>query len=348
MSLESDPINFCISCGVALEGSRLLCDNCRADRVQGMLRAFTRPLSLFDGASFFADVHAESWSINGFRTPLVREPTYIDLCRFIDRIRTAAQSNVLVFRGQPREYWQGDSNNETLDVSLLPASLRVLMAGNPLQGVALELDTWVHALAEEFPDFGQRRVATVTAPVDSLTNLSAITFLSYQHDFLAIAQHYGYPTSFLDVSFSIDTAIWFAMHSYLRTNDHLKSQVRTWESTTDVLLWPTLYVFALDATEIIDLRKVSPDQSESARPVRQQAAVIPFSTVSGKSGHQFPFVTVDKRGISPVVAIKLQPQFDLTGAPYLKHTHFLPGPEEDRTYAALLRRSAPRLAIYRE
>jgi FRG domain len=155
------------------------------------------------------------------RIPFARVPR----CRVINRaqlesliglIPRRAKNSPLLFRGQTKEYLVGRSA-ETLEVlyadgearepSLLPSSVR---AGLDIDEVLPEwaallgwgLEPWVMRLD------GGRRGPTFEQFVNFRTHYVFRRFAA------SAAQHYGMPSSGLDVTTSLDVALFFALHTF--------------------------------------------------------------------------------------------------------------------------------------
>lgn len=144
-----------------------------------------------------------------------------------------------------------------------------------------------------------------------------------------ILQHYGAPTSWLDITCDADVALWFANHRCSAEDGDLTFDRHTWDDE-DPDTWPTVFVFALvaDSHPMIDSGALL-HGSSSLRPQRQRCGLL---GAAGNLARNYPARYLTLR-------IRLHPRFDhrsLLTADYL-----FPSPESDSTLKSLLDEKLP-------
>jgi hypothetical protein len=143
---------------------------------------------------------------------------------------------------------------------------------------------------------------------------------------MAMAQHYGIPTNGLDVTSSLEVAIWFATNQYSINSSEQAyfSSMQSADWPSDPKQWPIVF-FILPVTESLT-SSIAPIESFQdfgipvLRPTRQKAAFF-----MGAHGlHQ------NRLGEALVCGVRLRPGMWETR---LSFTYLFPPPEEDAAYA---------------
>lgn len=108
---------------------------------------------------------------------------YQELVEELERLRSPLQGRIRVFRGQRKDFGK-----------MLPTGLR----GNPIRSEAVWWLYSMHVAQNILSSAG------VEQPVSDLDMLA--------FGVQAVAQHYGPGSRFLDVTYSLEVALWFALH----------------------------------------------------------------------------------------------------------------------------------------
>lgn len=212
---------------------------------------------------------------------VVKEYCVDDLNEYV-AVTTWYQRQGLTFRGQTREYLTGAG---------IPSITSRLLRKNPAPTVSdwrthdAALDEWAQAVIDFFPSedhLSPRYYAGVTSsplfsPRSSLlwdVHLSGSLATSHKPAIVALMQHYGFPTHFIDLTTDPLVALWFA------TNRAVEVTPSVWTYTrlsnvfeTDRKAWPTVYVFA--AAETLFLENAGLNPEVVPRPFCQHAAFYP-------------------------------------------------------------------------
>ncbi len=161
---------------------------------------------------------------------------------------------------------------------------------------------------------------------------------------LALMQHYGFPTHFLDLSASLDVSLWFASHTFDRGSGQGQAKYVASEFPESYERWPTIYVFT--SVDVIDFRQLHVKRKNAARPHAQQAAFLAGGSVEEEptpsSRGDFFSVSFPPRGISEnfIVCICKVPPKLIRAYVRLRRDDLFPPPDKDRL-CALLRRWRP-------
>ena len=145
---------------------------------------------------------------------------------------------------------------------------------------------------------------------------------------MALAQHYGLPTHGLDVTTSIDVAIWFATNKF-KVGDQLASyeklSIEDWNKNKKE--WPIVFVFqnVLNSTSasLQSCQELDGIGIKALRPERQSAKFFH----GGHTDHQ------NRLAESLVCAIRLCPNNYETKVDF---DYLFPSPEEDTAYKIML------------
>jgi hypothetical protein len=207
------------------------------------------------------------------RIPFARVPCLAvgdkeGLLRVLDRVREVYPGLTLLFRGQNREHLLNRST-ETLEAlyggkvcepSLLPSAER--------RGVNIDVvgPTWCGTLRWTLDVWASKRKD------DRQFQLAHDVGRNYlfHHFALAMAQHYGLPSSGLDVTDSIEVALFFALHRFSRPENEPGWLVCSRAPSDESV--PVIYIFGVE-TDQNYLRFESKLLGElpNNRPTRQSA-----------------------------------------------------------------------------
>lgn len=158
------------------------------------------------------------------------------------------------------------------------------------------------------------------------------------YSIMALAQHYGIPSHGLDVTTSLDVALWFAINKYQSVGNKASYkflEASDWEQ--DKNKWPVIFVFqtVLNTTiqSLNDCQELEELDIVPLRPKRQEAKFF----LGGHSDHQ------NRLAEAVVCAFRLKPAKYLTKVDF---DYLFPNKEIDPTYDAMLQfeRSAKNLS----
>lgn len=146
---------------------------------------------------------------------------------------------------------------------------------------------------------------------------------------LGIAQHYGIPTHGLDLTDSLDIALWFATNRlvYLNNGSVTYKKVRPEEWPDDPGKWPAVFVIqGLDQSSLLSIQDI-PELEElglsALRPQRQKACLF----LGAHGIHQ------NRLAESIACVFRLRPGIYETGFCY---SYLFPTPDQDEVYRYLL------------
>jgi len=181
------------------------------------------------------------------------------------------------YRGQQREHTLSRSERarqilfgdaSAIEPSLLASSSRL---GLSLETVAPEWSLTVQMFISQYVTFlknskwvSQRTLDDVCAQMTNL--VSGYSFWAF---LLAMAQHYGLPSAGLDVTSSVDVALYFALTGFEQDphTPHLQRTKRL--NTTDQ--YSVIYIFSNTERFLIDFSRIRPIGFPTARPDAQSA-----------------------------------------------------------------------------
>ena len=248
------------------------------------------------------------------RIPCIKVSDKPSLLLVIERIRQVYPDLSLLFRGQIREYLLNRSV-DTLDAlyggqvrepSLLPSAERKRInidTLGPLWCAMLRflLDLWATERQDDkqfkrIHEFGQHYL--------------------FHRFALAMAQHYGLPSSGIDVTDSIEIALFFALSCFSQSqkepNTLICSRVSNKESV------PVLYVFGLEIDQqYFHFESSFLGELPNNRPSRQSSFFL----------HRGWGMAKNRAANELLVALYLDPDGDYGTLP--AHNHLFPGPKED-------------------
>ncbi|HTB73649.1 MAG TPA: FRG domain-containing protein, partial [Polyangiaceae bacterium] len=141
-----------------------------------------------------------------------------------------------------------------------------------------------------------------------------------------LLQHYGCPTSWLDITHDPGMALWFAVHEMRKRDDGNFLARRV--SAPDPSGWPTVYVFLLNSKlhPVIDTAAALRD-SRALRPQRQACGLL------GGAG------SLARNYAARFISLKLRLGPELWRASLPEVREVFPGPDEDDGLKELLRRA---------
>lgn len=172
--------------------------------------------------------------------------------------------------------------------------------------------------------------------LEKWNELSVSPDCRYDLAIMALAQHYGFPTNGLDVTTSIQVALWFATNKYVCDENgisrYVKMKPEEWPKEKEN--WPILYIFqtVLNSSygSLQDCNEVSELGIKALRPERQQAKFF----LGGHGDHQ------NRLAESMVCAVRLPPlDYKLD----VDFDYLFPNPETDVAYKLLLELSKNKL-----
>jgi hypothetical protein len=139
-----------------------------------------------------------------------------------------------------------------------------------------------------------------------------------------IMQHYGAPTSWIDITRDLKIALWFASQRLFHENGKLKSTQLDWTSN-DKSSWPVIYVFPLikGLHQFLDSAAML-RETDSLRPQRQLCGLLGGA---GNLARNYPARNIGFK-------FRLSPNFKFSDLPTL--TELFPGPDEDKVLRRLL------------
>lgn len=273
---------------------------------------------------------------------VVKEYSVYDLNEYID-VTTSYQRQRLTFRGQAREYLT-EAGMPLIKSRLLRH--KSFMDVSDWRDYDASLAEWARRVIEFFPSESHLRPVHYAGVTNSplfnprssvLWDLYLFGSLatSEKPAIVALMQHYGFPTHFIDLTTDPLVALWFATHRLVEVTPNVWTyRPLSSLSEADRSSWPAVYVFA-PAPETLFLEDVGLDVEKISRPFCQHAAFYPevIRTV-GKVG------VITRGNLANLVVgaiIKLRPPASLeTG---LDMADLFPLEDRDPLYARMM--SAP-------
>jgi len=237
--------------------------------------------SIYGKTEELPEYSGDSLSNYGFlRVPFRRVPrrlihTRRELESIVKTICSADSDLKLLFRGQNKEYLlnrapetlntlYGDS--EAIEPSLLPSASR--------RGVALEVvfPEWC-SLLQIFMGVHRERLASQVSKttLDSVIKNQSLFLSTYNFGLfaLAVAQHYGLPSSGLDVTKRLDVALFFALTEFAPSPYRRRFDICKRKSSR--LEPAVIYLFAVSSRFQLDYDEFMPKGFPMVRPDAQSA-----------------------------------------------------------------------------
>lgn len=287
---------------------------------------------------------------------------YLDTVHKYSKLIGGSKNHVCLFRGQDRDYFDKDH------LAIKPAAYRNqkrmnMYLSNKSELIAA-LSPWEHVLSDIFnldirtcavfpfkekddPDY-IHRFAIDNSPDGRIASNPAL---------MALLQHYGFPTTNLDVTSDALVALWFALHKG-NTDEEGK---RFYTPISDVITdndvkinyrVPSVYVYLENSNDTYDLTQIENIRKVANRPFVQHAFLLPFRktfpTPYGSPGT--PKMTISfgvPTSIMPVSVLKIHFGVEeLLGLHNHLTTEYL-FPKSEPMYEKLVENDVPYLAKYR-
>lgn len=279
----------------------------------------------------------------------VKEYCVEDLNEYL-AVTTWYKRQGLTFRGQTYEH---------LTKSGVPSIKSRLLRQKPNMNVIgwrtydASLAEWARLVIDFFPSETHLRPAHHAGVTDSpLFNpescllwdvyLFGSLATSHRPGIVALMQHYGFPTHFIDLTTDPLVAMWFATHSAVEATTAVWTYDRlTSFPETDRSKWPTVYVF--EAAETLFLEKVGLNPEVVPRPFCQHAAFFPeVVKILGRFG-----VMTNYRDLNLLIAaiVKLRPPASLESG--LQMGDMFPLEDRDSLYARIITAPCQHFRRYR-
>lgn len=275
--------------------------------------------------------------------PKIRIRSHRELGMLVQRVRVGLRNTgkALLLRGQPRHYelrrhpavremlyGDGEVDELSLPTSASRRSFDYDSFGASFQ---LQLQSEIYRDVEP-PSFSRVDTAWLEGALH-LSPFADVTIarryalwrrlsLDYGWDVvvMGLAQHYGIPSHGLDLTSSLDVALFFALHRFDRGR---YERLALREDLPD-RQWPVVYLVATKAPLLHQLERIEQLGIEARRPQRQRA----FLHYGGWGFH------TNVCAEEVVAVAMLHPEFD---APELPTSRYLfPPPDEDPFYRRLL------------
>ena len=276
-------------------------------------------------------------------TPIYLAESIEDLKKVCDVL---AHHETTLFRGQTRQYLLNRPpevcqllylQDEVVEPSLLSSAYRLGLDADRLVGLLhLELQDILYE-NENLAEYADA-VAPRVAPLLDLLQELPVPDLAAHTDYwttggsgrrtreaIAVAQHYGIPTSGLDLTASLDVAVWFATHRLGSAQDGVAHYSPYEWSGEDPSSWPCIYFFVADQLESQHFA-IAPFLRGSAVRPRNQQAFLRY----GSWGWHSNDAAESLRAI-----VHLAPGFS---GPEQSGSELFPGPDDDPFLATLLKR----------
>jgi len=198
-------------------------------------------------------------------------------------VTTSHQGQRLTFRGQSREYLT-EAGMPSIKSRLLRQ--KSFMDLSDWRAYDARLAEWALRVIEFFPSESHLRPAYYAGVTNSplLNPRSSVTWDVYlfgslatseKPAIIALMQHYGFPTHFIDLTTDPLVALWFATHRPVEVTPNVWTYERLGSlAETDRRSWPTVFMFA-PAPETLFLEDVGLDVEKIPRPFCQHAAFYP-------------------------------------------------------------------------
>jgi hypothetical protein len=246
--------------------------------------------------------------------PCIKASDKAGLLQLVLRVREAYPDLTLLFRGQTKEYLL-DRNIETLkalygsevrEPSLLPSAERRNM------NIDAVGPSWCGMLRWLLDVWATRRGDT--EQFQQIHEAGEDYF--FHHFALAIAQHYGLPSSGVDVTDSLDVALFFALHRFSPSQHD--PNLSTCSRVLSEGSAPVLYIFGIEMEkEYIRYESSLLGELPTNRPARQAAFFL----------HRGAGFARNRAARNLLAALYVDPTGDYGVLPGVDH--LFPGPEED-------------------
>lgn len=269
---------------------------------------------------------------------VVKEYCVDDLDEYI-ALTTWYQRQGLTFRGQTRE---------RLTEAGIPSIKSRLLRQRPCMNTSdwrtydASLTEWARLVIDFFPSETHLRPTHYAGATNSplfnpqsslLWDVYLLGSLATCHRpaIVALMQHYGFPTHFIDLTINPLVALWFATHCAVEVTPTVWTYKRLSSvPETDHSSWPTVYVFA--AAETLFLENVGLNPEVVPRPFCQHAAFYPEVARSIKgvgvgTGYRTPNLVV-------AAIVKLRPQASIESG--LQMADLFPLEDRDHLYARMM------------
>ena len=240
--------------------------------------------------------------------------------------------NLITFRGQDREFHtRREYPNPVLvdekgaERLILPPHWRKF-SGDFLSRHDPEVPSIFSEAGKEFVKGPLREVVESFSPDESYWHRYRGEM---EAEFRGIDQHYGFPTTALDVTFDVPTAAFFSRHQFVKTGD--RADYVPLPSNKPSVLYAFRFrkrpptedkppvIATADAIRPYEIFERFPP----LRPIRQRAALV-----------QHGMYAINHAASDVLVAFELSPKFDMKDLPAKEW--LFPSPSEDAFYAALL------------
>jgi hypothetical protein len=272
---------------------------------------------------------AEWIRVRHYSTPIFEARTPLEFETLVDTIRTLIRQE-LFYRGQTKQYFTDRD----------PVVHRVLYGTDEskepyLPGAAprrnLDYETFHPLFQTLMQDFMYSRNAG--EPLETYRKWKQVALKAdclWDLGVMATGQHYGIPTHGLDITASLDVALWFATNRYKRDettglSSYKKMETANWsDSPAD---WPVIYVIApLTNSTTPSIRHVSPLQDLSVVATRAERQTAHFFMGSQGLGK-------NRLAEALLAVIRLCPGEWSTAASF---SELFPSPSEDPVYEYML------------
>jgi hypothetical protein len=234
--------------------------------IYGRLRSMPpEPLDVFADMGFLGLPFA--------RIPRIKAHDYQRMTEVIARIQDGLPKNTrLLLRGQDQEYTLGRppktlnalyGEPDTIEPSLQPSATRAGLDMNQAMPAWCGLLQWLLDMLPPLP------------PEESKTTRFDQWFNDYSFSrfAMAIAQHYGLPSSGLDTTSSLDVALFFALNVFVP--DKNREGWARYCKKTDWRNPSVVYAFVAPSPgHVIQFSGVVPPDLPTTRPKRQEAAFL--------------------------------------------------------------------------
>jgi hypothetical protein len=230
----------------------------------------------------FPEFSCDKLANNGFlRVPFRRVPRCLirmkrELLEIVNGIRSADPTIKVQYRGQRKEHAipRSDAAKEflygkssTIEPSLIPSGLRKPVAVDHI------LPEWCLLLRQFYREFLDGFASWASeGTIESSRREARSFFLSPGLLLfgLALAQHYGFPTSGLDVTMEIEVALFFALFEPVKTGPNRSAYVRPCPAQEPAVI----YLLAPSEGQTFDYDSFKPKAFPKGRPEAQNAHFI--------------------------------------------------------------------------
>jgi hypothetical protein len=267
-----------LSCLLNLEGDRYSLDDYYGRLFDSALMKGKGVYGLSEkmGYYFKSDVLeiVEEYRVPYRRIPIFHVDNKKEIMYVLDNIKQNNKDYDILLRGQTKQYFlpREKEELETLygsehvkEPSFLPSSLRTDYEDTFLLSMWVSQATTLlnHIVYDYRRYLTPQKLDQAIQDIERLKNSPHFDLFA-----LGLAQHYGLPSTGLDLTDSIDIASWFAIHNILVSSNGFAKAHKVQGNDNEE---PTIYIFRCPKNAVFEYKRVRPEIFPLSRPDKQNA-----------------------------------------------------------------------------